>query len=160
MSLDDMLRQMRAQLRSQLPPRAFLKRDRGDSLFVSNAPAIDPSFSGAVGFTCTHRGQLAFFLPDESRLARLEACHRQPPDTLSASLARFRGADVAHETLVLFAQGVKLLDQKNAPEADIAAFDRALRQTAAVALRGGISGGGLYALSLIDHTFYAKGDLL
>ena len=160
MSLDtDILRRMRAQLRAQLPPRAFLKRDRGEMLFVSNAPAIDASFSGATGFTLTRRGQLVFFLPDESRLLRLEAQHRQPPDTLCASLMRFRGAEIAPDTLLLFAQGIKLLDLKNAPKADIAAFDRKLRQTAAVALRGGCCGGGLYALSLIDNMLYAKGDL-
>ncbi len=151
----DLLREMRSRLRAELPPRAFLKRDRGETLFVSNAPAIDPSFSSAAGFTLTRRGTLACFLPDESWLMRLEARHRTPPDAFCASLLRFRGAKVAPETLLLFALGVKLPETADAPDV----FDKRLRQAAAVALRGGMSGGGLYALALIDHMLYAKGDL-
>ena len=40
--------------------------------------------------------------------------------------------------------------------AEIAAYDRAVRQLVAVALRGGMDGGGLYALSLIDHMLDLK----
>ena len=138
------IREMRARLRGCLPPRAFLKRDRGDALFVSNVPAIDPGFSGAPGFTCTRRGQLMAFLPDASWLTRFEA-RRQPPDGFCASLTRFCGAPVARETILLFTRGAKLLELKDAPDAEIA-----------VALRGGMDGGGLYALSLIDHMLNLK----
>lgn len=151
----DPIREMRARLRGCLPPRAFLKRDRGDALFVSNVPAIDPGFSGAPGFTCTRRGQLMAFLPDASWLTRFEA-RRQPPDGFCASLTRFCGAPVARETILLFTHGAKLLELKDAPDAEIAAYDRAVRQLVAVALRGGMDGGGLYALSLIDHMLDLK----
>ena len=95
------------------------------------------------------------FLPDASWLTRFEA-RRQPPDEFCASLMRFCGAPVARETILLFTRGAKLLELKDAPDAEIAAYDRAVRQLAAVALRGGMDGGGLYALSLIDHMLDLK----
>ena len=152
----DPIREMRARLRALLPPRAFLKRDRGDALFISNAPAVDPSFSGAPGFCCARRGALMTFLPDASWLVRLEARRRCPPDDLCAGLVRFRGAPVSHETILLFTRGTKLMELTDAPEAELAAYDRAVRQAAAAALRGGMDGGGLYALALIDYKLRQK----
>ena len=141
------LRQMRASARAALPPRAFLRRDRGEMLFVTNAPAFDPALREIPGFIAERRGGLLFLLPDASWLRRWERRFPEPPDDLCAKLERFRGETPDQENLLLFARGAKLLDAGATPE-DIAFYGRSLRQRAAVALRGGC-GGGLYAAALI-----------
>ena len=141
------LRQMRAAARAALPPRAFLRRDRGEALFVTNAPALDPAPGEIPGFTAERRGALLHLLPDASWVARWERRFPEPPDDLCAGLARFRGAAPDHENLLLFARGAKLLDAGAGSE-EIIAYDRAVRQRAALALRGGC-GGGLYAAAAI-----------
>ena len=150
------LRQLRAAARALLPPRAFLRRDRGDMLFVTNAPAFDPAPKEIPGFTAERRGNLLYLLPDASWIARYERRAPEPPDGLCASLVRFRNIPPDRENLLLFAQGAKLLDAGATPE-DIAAYDRAVRQRAAIALRGGC-GGGLYAAALIDHQLRERID--
>lgn len=144
------LRQMRAALRAQLPPRAFLKRDRGDALFVTNAPSFDPALGALPGFLFERRGALMAVLPDASWVALVERRCPEPPDELSASLERFRYQTPDRENLALFARGAKLLDAPGAPSAaELDGFDRALRQRAALALRGGC-GGGLYAAAVLN----------
>ena len=143
------LRQLRAMARAALPPRAFLRRDRGEALFVTNAPAFNPTLLEIPGFTVERRGGLMYLLPDAGWLARWERRFPEPPDDLCAKLQRFRGEDPDRENLLLFARGLKLLDGGATP-GNIAAYDRAVRQRAAVALRGGC-GGGLYAAALINH---------
>ena len=143
------LRQLRAAARAALPPRAFLRRDRGEALFVTNAPAFDPALREIPGFTAERRGGLMYLLPDASWVVRWERRFPEPPDDLCAGFARFRGIAPDRENLLLFARGAKLLDAR-ADFAEIAAYDRAVRQRAALALRGGC-GGGLYAAALMDH---------
>ena len=143
------LRSLRASARAMLPPRAFLRRDRGDALFVTNAPAFDPALRELPGFTAERRGGLLFLLPDAAQLTRFERRHPEPPDGLCAGLARFRGTAPDRENLTLFARGAKLLDVGANPE-NIIAYDRAVRQRAALALRGGC-GGGLYAAAILNH---------
>lgn len=143
-------RQMRAALRASLPPRAMLKRDRGDALFITNAPEIDPSLRAISGFVLLRRGGLWAVLPDESWIARMERRAAEPPNLLCAQLLRFRGEVPDLENLKLFVRGAKLLDERRPPLADVRAYDRALRQQAALALRGGC-GGGLYAAALLLH---------
>lgn len=150
------MRPMRAALRALLPPRAFLKRDRGDALLVTNAPAFDPALAALPGFILFRRGALIFLLPDASWTARCERRAPEPPDDLSASLLRFRGQTPDLENLKLFARGAKLLDAGAAATgAEADAYDRALRQRAACALRGGC-GGGLYACALLNARLQAK----
>ena len=148
------LRQMRAQARAALPPRACLRRDRGDALFVTNAPAFDPALREVPGFIAERCGGLLFLLPDASWLRRWERRFPEPPDDLCAGLARFRGEAPDRGNLLLFAQGVKLLDG-GATADELAAYDRSLRQRAALALRGGC-GGGLYAAAIINHELNVK----
>lgn len=141
------LRQLRAQARALLPPRAFLRRDRGDALFVSNAPVFAPETRDLPGFLAERRGALLYLLPEPGWVLRWERRFREPPDDLSAGLARFKGVTPDRENLTLFARAAKLLDGHPSPE-EIAALDRTLRQRAAVALRGGC-GGGLYATAIL-----------
>jgi len=152
-----LLQQMRDALNASLPEKAFLRRDRGDALFISNAPTFDPGMREIPGFTIEVREKLMHILPDAGWLARLEAA--EPQDQLSRSLLRFRGQAPDHDNLRLFAQGLKLLDfPGSAPEAEIEAYDRALRQRAALALRGGC-GGGLYAAALVNaQVQFIKGE--
>ena len=149
-STDDLLAQMRAQMRAALPPGAFLRRDRGEALFISNAPALEGCPASVPGFLVERQAGLMRILPDAGWIGRLESQHPAPPDFLCASLLRFRGAAIDEPNLRLFALGAKLVDAGPAASgAQIAAYDRCLRQRAALALRGGC-GGGLYACALLN----------
>lgn len=140
-----------------LPEGAFLRRDRGDGLFISDAPRREPNADwraqfAEAGFVCEFADGLARLTPGADWLSRLEAETPEPPDFLCASLMRFANLPPGDEALKLFALGLRALDGGDPAEA--AAFDRRLRQRAAVALRDGSkkNGGGLYACALI-HTF-------
>lgn len=160
MQIDRLPEEMRARLRAALPERAFLRRDRGDALFITNAPAFEGCPDAIRGFLPERQGNMLRILPDDTWISLLEHAGDAPPDFLCASLLRFRGQIPNRTNLALFARGLKLLDDIHAAaEADIAAFDRLLRQRAALALRGKC-GGGLYACALIlaqIHTLY-KGE--
>lgn len=139
------LRQMRSIVRAQLPPRAFLRLDREDCLFVTNAPAFDPSLKAIAGFTAVRKGVLLRLLPDESWVARLER-RPAPKLGLAAELARFRGLSADLENIKLFARCLKATD--SGTDAEIQLCERAVRQRAAAALRGAC-GGALYACALL-----------
>lgn len=153
----NLLAEMRAALRAQLPPRAFLRRCRGEALFVSNAPRFDPEIREISGFCICIQDGLMHILPSDAWILRLEEA--ESADDFSRSLMRFRGQAPDQENRRIFAQGLKLLElAESAPAAEIRGYDRALRQRAAVALRGGC-GGGLYAAALIRTQLPSiKGD--
>lgn len=149
---------MRAQLNSLLPEKAFLRRDRGDALFISNAPAFDPGLRELPGFHAEIQGKLMRILPDVSWIERIE--EPDSGDHFSSTLLRFRGQEPDIANLKLFALGVKLLEEPSAMTwSDGIAYDRMLRQRAAVALRGGC-GGALYACALLNSKIlhYYKGE--
>lgn len=141
---------MRAAARAALPPRSFLRLDRGDFLLITNAAAFDPTLREIPGFIAQRQGTLMRLLPDAHWIERLERRSAGEADTLCAQLARFRGARPDLENLKLFARCIKLLDSALAPEA--AVCERLVRQRAAVALRGGC-GGGLYACALLMQMY-------
>ena len=142
-----------------LPPGAFLRRDRGDALFVTDAPRLRPEadWPGAfarAGFRCRIRDGLARLAPGAEWLVRLERERPVPPDDLCQSLLRFSGLPPEEESLALFALGAKRLD--GAP--DDGRYNTRLRRRAAVCLRLNRTdpldrprGGGLYACALLDH---------
>ena len=145
------LDRMRQALRAALPEKAFLKRDRGDALFITNALIFDSSIPSIPGFILIPDGKLMQVLPDAGWIAEIEK-HAEAPDHLSTSLLRFRSMKADMENLSLCAQGFKLLDMgPSAPAAEIEAFEHSLRSRAALALRGAASGGGLYAAAVINH---------
>ena len=138
---------LRGELRPLLPERAFLKRDRGDALLITNAPALGCApemLPGCIVETC---GTLLRILPDADWVAAYEARIPEPPDHLSRTLLRFRGIEADMDNLHLFARIAKLLDAQPSP-GETEACDRALRNHAALALRGGC-GGGLYACACV-----------
>ena len=129
--MNDLTRELRAAAASLLPEGAFLRRDRGDALFVTDAPRRGTLPDGPkVGFLCETDNGLARLTPGPEWLERLEARHPDPPDPLCASLRHFHGPPDA-EILRLFAAGAKLLD--GAPNDPT--YTRRVRQAAAVALR-------------------------
>ena len=147
---DKCLERMRRILREALPPQAFLRRDRGDALFVTNAPVFDPVIPSIPGFILIPAGKLLQILPDESWLAEIE--RQEAPDHLAASLLRFREIAPDNAGLRLFARGLKILDMGASAAANEAeAYGCDLRRMAALALRNAACGGGLYAAACILH---------
>lgn len=139
--------EMRRTARQHLPERAFLKRDRGDFLWVTNAPAFDGEFHQIPGFITTRRGGLLCLLPDESWVRFCE--DQLPRDFLSKAFARFCGQDMDLAALKCFADGIKLLEGgASMDEARI--YEQKLRQRAALALRGACPSGALYACALLN----------
>ena len=143
-------RKMRTAIRMKLPPKAFLLIDRGDALFVSNAPIFTPEIPSVAGFIVYRSGRNIAFLPDESWLIRLERRTAEAPDELSRTLMRFRGEKIENDALKMYAQALKLAEGDTASKAkDIEAFENSIRKSAALALRSG-GGGGLYGLAVAN----------
>lgn len=141
-------RKMRAAIRAKLPPKAFLLIDRGDALFVSNAPIFSAETPAVPGFSVYRSGRNLCFLPDESWLQRLERRTAAPPDELSRTLLRFRGEKIENGALKLYVQALKLAEGDTKARAkDIETLERSLRKSAALALRSG-GGGGLYGVAI------------
>ena len=121
---------LRALAVAQLPEGAFLRRDRGAALFVTNAPA--KGWQGEIdGFSVENDGALAHLTPDAQTM---QACDFEP-DRLALELERFKGA--SDEAVAIFAACMKCADAPD--EATFEKCDRLLRQAAAKAMR---SGGG------------------
>ena len=134
--MHDLCRALRAAATATLPAGAFLRRDRGDALFVTDAPRVDPRADWALrlagaGFLCAARDGLLRLWPDAGWLTRLEQACPDPPDDLCRSLLRFRGLSPDGAGLKLFALGLRCLDGGEGA----ARFDRLLRQRAAQCLR-------------------------
>ena len=150
---------LRQAARAALPEGAFLRRDRGDGLFVTDAPRRCPDGGWRqalreAGFAVEARDVLARLSPGPIWLKALEARFPGPPDAFCNSLFRFAGQDPEEESLMLFALGTRVLDGGDGDER----FDHALRQRAAECLRlngihpeGPTRGGGLYACALLHH---------
>ena len=152
-----MISRLREAARQVLPEGAFLRRDRGEGLFVTDAPARDPGGGWRdklveAGFLVEVTGGLARLTPGAKWLAALEARFPRPPSPFCATLFRFAGLPPEEESaglppeeesLALFALGVKARED---PEA-AARFDRRLRQRAAECLRlnGTNAGNGVSA---------------
>ena len=157
--MHSLARILRTAAAEALPEEAFLRRDRGDALFVTDAPRISARMDWAgvlfeAGFYCTGSGGILRLWPAESWIVRLEAACPDPPDALCQGLLRFRRRSPDGESLKLFAFGVRCLDGGDGE----ARFDRQLRQRAAACLRlnamspsDPTHGGGLYACALLDQ---------
>ena len=148
-------RTLREAARAALPEGAFLRRDRGEALFVTDAPRVAPganwpSVLARAGFLAAERGGLLCLTPGSAWLTRLEDACPAPPDALCRGLFRFAGREIEAESLALFAAGARVLDG----DADDGRFERRLRQRAAACLRAqnpASHGGGLYACALLNH---------
>lgn len=157
--MDSLARALRNAASSRLPGCAFLRRDRGEALFVTDAPRLRPETDwpaalSSVGFDSVLTDGLLRLWPGAHWLTRLEADWPDPPSALCASLHRFRERAPEAECLRLFALGTRCLDGGDGATR----FDRLLRQHAAACLRLNAlnpqdppRGGGLYACALIDY---------
>ena len=76
---------LRGELRPLLPERAFLKRDRGDALLITNAPAFGCTPECLPGCIVEHRGMVLCILPDAQWVAEDEAAMPAPPDSRSST---------------------------------------------------------------------------
>ena len=121
-----------------LPEGAFLRRDRGNALYITNAPS--KGWTGMLdGFSVEQQGMMArlSILPE-----MIEKCD-YAPDSLAFELERFRG--VSQDAAAIFTECVKCIE---APEQILwEKCDRNLRQAAAAAMRSGC-GEGLYYCAL------------
>ena len=150
--------EVRAAAQSAVPEGMFLRRDRREALYVAGftrpegaAPDGWQAALAAAGFLLAPRGNLTALTPGPAWLDRLEGRYPQPPDGLCASLRRFAGAPADDAALSLFAAGLKCLETAE----DGRLYEKRLRQRAAVCLREGYSGGGLYACALLAHLLRA-----
>ena len=142
--MNDFAAELRRAAHGLLPPGAFLRRDRGEALYVTNAPQKGGlANTTSSDFICHEANGLAHLIPDARWLQRLEALYPDPPDALCATFRRFTG-EIDAEALRLFARGMKALDAGTCDPQ----FSRDLRQRAAVCLREHLPGGGLYACAL------------
>lgn len=150
---------MRGEVAAMLPERAFLRRDRGEALFVTNAPAF--ADAGALaerlsrsGWRVQARGALLALSPGAERIAQFERARPEPPDFLTRSLARLRGLSVCGEAIAVFAEGLRRAEHGGAED-----YDRRVRQLAALCLRG--NRGGAYACAVILYDLnYSPGKEL
>ncbi|MGI6239931.1 MAG: hypothetical protein ACOYI5_09945 [Christensenellales bacterium] len=132
---------LRERVMASLPAGAFLRRDRGGALYVTDAPRFG-AWRAPDGFHARIEGQIAKLYPEP---ALFTDCAFEP-DALSEELARFRGAPADDAMLALLISGVKLLEAPDA--AGLIAYDRRIRQAAAVAMRAG-GGAGLHTAARI-----------
>lgn len=146
-------RRLRDTLTPLLPTGAFLRRDRGDALFVTNAACIDktsawPQIFEAIGYSCETRGSLLALSPSYDFFSEWE--QHAPPDFFCETLLRFRNLPPCAEATQLFIDGVKLLEQP----VHIEKYIQRVRELAAVCLR--TSQGGVYGCALIAYVLERK----
>lgn len=148
--MNDFAQKIRTACAECLPERAFLRRDRKNALFITNAPRVSPEIHwpdplNAAGFIVREENGLLRLWPDAQWVWMLEEMYPIPPDYLSKTLLRFRNLAPEFSTIELFAQGLRQLDGDFSTD-----YERQVRQSAAIALRTG-SGGGLYGCALINN---------
>lgn len=142
---------LREIIRPLLPERAFLRRARGEGLFVTDAPRhtgedLCPLLT-ALHFICEERNGCLTLLPDATVLSGFEQLHPAAPDFFCGTLLRFRTEPPSDEALRLFAAGVRLLEASTEDERRL--YVRRAHSLAAISLRTGQ--GGVYACALIAH---------
>ena len=121
-----------------LPQGAPLYRDRGDALYVTRA--LGAAWRGELpGFWVQLRGDWAYLYP---RCALAEICGFRPDD-LASRLQRFSGESPQAQRML--AGCIKAMEQPL--PAEIARWEKRLRQSAAEGMRTG-GGAGLYACAL------------
>lgn len=125
-----------------LPEGAFLRRDRGRALYITNAPAIG-EIGDMPGLRAEVCGGLAHIYVEPGALEDIAGEMGFSEDRLARELAGFRGG--SEGAAELFAEAAKALEAPAGADAD--GLDRRIRQAAAVALREG-GGEGLYFCAL------------
>lgn len=142
---------IRARIEAALPNcGAFLRRDRGGALYVTNLPAKYADWESiaaaleAEGLTVARKGDLLFITPDIRWASAFERRAEElvTPGELTRQLAKRRGMPVCAEETACWLAGVKRLELNDRGD-----YERQVRQAAAVALRKKC-GGLMYACGL------------
>lgn len=127
----------------------FLRCDRGRALYVTNAPALtDKAIDwAAAGFSARGDGKLIFLMPEENWIHAigLWLTDRTVFQRLRSALMNADFGEVLEEDMALFVEGVKLLDMGG----DADAYEKRVRQRAAVCLREKRGGGAITVCGLI-----------
>ncbi len=135
----DLVSALRRAAGSALPEGARLLRDREDALWaVRSASEIS-----IPGYTAVRRGEYLAFYPGEELFRLVEDFINGPNDPFLTSFSRFRG--FSPESSSLFSSIIKAREAGD--PAALAALEKALRQSAARALREG-GGEGLYCCAV------------
>ena len=137
-------------------PGAFLRRDRGAGLYVTDAPktgqgsACERALERA-GFYTRCAGALLYIMPGDSLISGFIewAAHICAGDPLLEDFARFNARESCADEQALFMEGLKLLETRGADDDKTALYERRVRQMAARCLRTGQFGGRLRACAAI-----------
>ena len=121
----------------------FLRCDRGDALYVTNACAARGAFEQA-GFLCEEAGGLLRLIPGGAITEALAGWLGPAQDALGMDGLRSREAEA--EDLRLLGEGVKRWELAMDRPA-LSAYEKSVRQRAAVCLRTGKGGGTLWLCS-------------
>ena len=126
----------------------FLRCDRGEALYVSNAPARTeiPIDWEKSGFSVRAEEKLVFLTPDAAWAGRLEAWLAAKTDARLACAVRSADFhETADEDMALLVEGVKLMELRG----EVRGYEKKVRQRAAVCLREKRGGGTLGVCALI-----------
>ena len=127
----------------------FLRCDRGNGLYVSNAPVrMEKQADWAeAGFICRSDGRLAFLVPEERWNEALQSWleTRVRAKRLAHMLKNADFGENMEEDMALFIEGIKRLEMRG----DAREYERMVRQRAAVCLREKQGGGTLISCALM-----------
>jgi len=128
---------------------AFLRCDRGSSLYVTNAPMRTDAEIGweRAGFHQRTEGKLCFLMPDELWIGRLEGWidRRVKEKRLAGRVENACFGEVGEADFALWIEGIKRLEMN----ADAAGYEKLVRQRAAVCLREKRGGGTIVSCALM-----------
>ena len=143
---------LRAEVESLLGaavPGAFLRRARGDALFVSDAARKTPDTTALESelskyfYTARVEKNLLHISPAPEKVRAFEAFSSPEITPFLRGFTAFRGRETDEGAAILFSEGIKLCAESSGAAA-ISAYEKRVRQRAALALRTG-GGGGLFA---------------
>lgn len=136
--MSDFMTDLRARVRALLPEGAILRRAKDGAIFFTDAAVELPELTRVP----VPHGWLLY--PTPTLLTQLEQS-REPESPLARSLTRLRGLP-CEAALPLFAEGLRLCEC--ADDRQIAAYDRRVRQYAALSLRKSLGGACACAMLL------------
>ena len=135
----------------------FLRCDRGEALYVTNAPArTDERIDwDMAGFSCRAEGKLVFLTPEAVWIGRLEQWLAIKTEArLAAAVWHADFQETAEADMALLIEGVKLIELQG----DIRGYEKKVRQRAAVCLREKRGGGTIHVCALIADYLNGGGN--
>ena len=133
----------------------FLRCDRGDALYVTNALSRRAAYEQA-GFDVREEGGLLRLTPGAALRERLAGWLRGVPEAVYMAPLRSRAAE--REDLLLLCEGVKRWELGRDPAA-IRTYEKSVRQRAAACLRTGQGGGTLGDCARLLSLLTGEGEM-